>query len=153
MNLAEVLAAALVLAVASGGSLRIWAAAATASRTAEQRQQQLVQLDGALLAAEAQLQGGLAQPDCEAAGRWMAAELERAPLPEGVQRQLALAPGGVWLRLYTQALPQRQRWLDAAALGLCAPPAAEFNPGSEPDPESESQEPSQAEEGTDGITV
>lgn len=132
MSVAEVLAAALVLAVASGGSLRIWAAAATASRTAEQRQEQLLQLDGALLAAEAQLQGQLPQGDCGAAALWMAAAMEQAPLPAGVQRQLTPEPGGVWLRLQAQGVPRRQRWLDAAALGLCVPQQSESETPPEP---------------------
>ncbi len=133
MSIAEVLAAALVLAVASGGSLRIWAATVTAQRTAEQRQELLVQLDGALLAAEAQLLGPLPLLECEAAAAWMASALEQAPLPAALQRQVAVEPGGVWLRLQAEALPQRERWLDAAALGLCAPP----EPAPAPAPEQE----------------
>ena len=56
MNFAEVLVAALLLAGASSGSLQIWAAAVAASRGAELGLEQLVELDGALLAAEQHLQ-------------------------------------------------------------------------------------------------
>lgn len=145
MNFAEVLAAAVVLACASSGSLQIWAASAVASRTAEQRQAQLVELDGALLAAAAQLRRPqeAAEPvDCLAAVAWMEAELSAVPLPAGLQRAVEPQDGGVWLRLQGEALPPRQRWLDAAALGLCAAPV----------PQPEQHSPTDAEPG-DGTTI
>ena len=123
MNLAEVMAGAVVLATAGSGSLQIWAASAGAHHTLEQRQELLVQLDGALLAAEARLRLPLQDTptdNCAAAVAAMAEQLEAAPLPEGLQRQLELQPTGLWLRLQAEPLPPRQRWLDAAALGHCA---------------------------------
>lgn len=132
MNFAEVLAAAVVLACASSGSLQIWAASAAASRTADQRQAQLVELDGALLAAEARLRmppGAVAASDCAQAVTWMQIELEQAPLPAGVEQDLEPQNGGVWLRLQGPDLPPRQRWLDAAALGLCTAPLVENGDG------------------------
>lgn len=137
MSFAEVLAAAVVLACASSGSLQIWAASAAASRTAEQRQALLVELDGALLAAEALLRaplGAVASADCQQAVAWMRGELEQAPLPSGLQRQVEPLAAGVWLKLQAEPLPPRQRWLDAAALGLCAPPPAPVAP---PEPVSQ----------------
>ena len=76
MNFAEVLVAALLLAGASSGSLQIWAAAVAASRGAELGLEQLVELDGALLAAEQHLQQAQAAPlagDCSLAVAAMAA--------------------------------------------------------------------------------
>ena len=87
MNFAEVLVAALLLAGASSGSLQIWAAAVAASRGAELGLEQLVELDGALLAAEQHLQQALAAPlagDCSLAVAAMAAELAQAPLAAGL---------------------------------------------------------------------
>lgn len=140
MNLAEVMAAAIVLATASGGSLQIWAASASASRTVEQRRELLVRLDGALLAAEARLRQPLFNPsglDCALAAAAMAELLATAPGPEAVQRQIDAQAHGVWLRLQADPLPARQRWFDAAALGQCAPdapgePAAPGEPGADP---------------------
>ena len=63
MNFAEVLVAALLFAGASSGSLQIWAAAVAASRGAELGLEQLVELDGALLAAEQRLQQASQRPD------------------------------------------------------------------------------------------
>lgn len=123
MNLAEVMAAAIVLACACSGSLQIWAASAAASHSLAARQEQLVQLDGALLAVEAQLRQPLPVApagDCPAAAAALAAQAEQLPLPEGLQRQLRLEAGGVWLQVRGEGLPPRQRWLDAAALGHCA---------------------------------
>ena len=127
MNFAEVLVAALLLAGASSGSLQIWAAAVAASRGAELGLEQLVELDGALLAAEQHLQQALGAPlaaplagDCSLAVAAMAAELAQAPLAAGLERQLEPQGGGLWLRLQAPGLPQRQRWLDAAAMGFCS---------------------------------
>lgn len=132
MNLAEVLAAAIVLACASSGSLQIWASTAAASRTAELRQEQLVGLDGALLEAVARLRQPLETTPgrpCAAAAEQMAQQLASLPLPDGVQRQLEVHATGVWLRLQTNGLPLRQRWLDAAALGHCAAPYPQTEAG------------------------
>ncbi len=123
MNLAEVMAAAIVLACACSGSLQIWAASAAASHSLAARQEQLVRLDGALLAAEARLRQPLSVApagDCAAAAEAMAAQAEQLPLPEGLQRQLRPEAAGVWLQVRGDGLPPRQRWLDAAALGHCA---------------------------------
>lgn len=121
MTLAEALVAALLLAGASAGSLQIWTASLAASRGAEQGLEQLVELDGALLAAEQHLQQArpaLSGADCPQA---MASALEQAPLPAGLARQVDPQAGGLWLRLQAEGLPPRQRWLDAAALGYCGP--------------------------------
>jgi hypothetical protein len=123
MNLAEVLAAALVLATASSGSLQIWAASAAAAKTAEQRSAQLLLLDRGLLEAEAWLRQGALVPgsDCGQAAAAMAAVLETAPLPPGLRRAVQVEGEGLWLRLQGEGLPERQRWLDAAAVGACIP--------------------------------
>lgn len=123
MNFAEVLVAALLLAGASSGSLQIWAGAVAASRGAELGLEQLVELDGALLGAEQHLQQWQNTPmagDCSQAVAAMATALARAPLAAGLERQLEPQSGGLWLRLQAPGLPQRQRWLDAAALGYCS---------------------------------
>lgn len=127
MTLAEVLAAAIVLACASSCSLRLWGLSTVAAATLQQRGTQLLALDQALLEATAELQAGIApQADCDAAAAVLAARLAAMPLPAGVERSLQLEMGGVWLQLQASALPQRQRWFDAAALGACGavPPAA-----------------------------
>lgn len=125
MNLAEVMAAAIVLACACSGSLQIWAASAAASHSLAARQEQLVRLDGALLAAQARLRtsrNGIPPATCLEAAEWMEAELDSAPRPDGVQLAADQGDGGVWLRVQGENLPPRQRWLDAAALGLCSGP-------------------------------
>lgn len=132
MNLAEVMAGALVLATASSSSLQIWAGSVRAHLTLEQRQQLLLNLDGALLAAQARLHQPLAANpgrDCAAAATAIASTLAEASLPAGVQRQLEVQSAGVWLRLQAESLPLRQRWLDAAALGHCAALDAPTPPG------------------------
>lgn len=153
MNLAEVLAAALVLACASGGSLRIWAASTAAAATVEQRGGQLLDLDRAVLEAEVALREGLPAepgPDCAVAAQRLASRLAALPLPAGVGRELQAEAGGVWLRLQSGVLPVRERWLDAAALGACA--AASEIP--EPDSTDSSTDSSTEEgDGTPDLTL
>lgn len=129
MNFAEVLAAALVLACAAGGSLHIWASTAEAMRTAAQRRDQLLELDRAFLAAEAWLQSPddpsvsplpTDSTDCTAMSAWMASALSKLPLQSEIQPEVVPQGSGVLLRLQVGDQPARQRFLEPTAMKLCA---------------------------------
>lgn len=137
MSLVEVLVASLVLAVASGSSLQIWAASVAATRATEQRSLQLLLLDRLMLEAEAQQRLAIpaASLPCDQAAAWLAAQLQSQPLPAGVTRELQLQSRGLWLQLQVGALPPRRRWLDMAAVAHCGPAAAGAAVLSSPSPD------------------
>ena len=112
MNLVEILVAASMLALSASASLQVWAAGASWSQRAEQRQQQHQHLEGELLAVQArllQLAGTPIATDCDAAAHWLTLHL---PV-------LERHGDGVLLRLRAADGSERERWYDPAAYGLC----------------------------------
>jgi hypothetical protein len=136
MNLTEVLVAALVFALASSASVRLWGAGAAWSAKAAQRQELLGQLDAVMLRRERALRSAsvagvaVAPMDCAAASGWLQAQLA-VPAEAGAagveqSRVVAATPAGeaVWLvlRVPEQGL-ERRRLFSPAAHGLCLPPS------------------------------
>ena len=137
MTLAEVLAAALVLAIAAGSSLRVWAGLASSSQSAQLQEQGLVQIDADLLRSERTMRqlasGHVPFDNCDAALALMQQALASGGvgLPVAVTRQVLskrlllddatqevlvlrylLKDGGGVVR-------QRERMLTPQAYGLC----------------------------------
>ena len=125
MNLAETLVASVILVVSSSCSLRLWASSTSSAAVAEQRQQQLGQLEIALLGSQARLTAMGAEPvaaDCGDAARWLAVHLQSQPLGAGLSRVVSAEPGAlVRVQITAAEVGQRQRWLSPAAYGLCGP--------------------------------
>jgi hypothetical protein len=140
MNLTEVLMAALVFALASSASVRLWGAGAAWSATAAERQQLLSRLDAVMLrreralraASAAAVAAAVAPMDCAAASGWLQAQLAdpAGAAAEGVEqsRVVAATPAGeaVWLvlRVPEHGL-ERRRLFSPAAHGLCLPAGGE----------------------------
>ena len=123
MNLVETLVASVILVISSSCSLHLWASSTSSAAVAEQRQQQLGQLEIALLGSQARLTAMGAEPvaaDCGDAARWLAVHLQSQPLGAGLSRVVSAEPGAL-LRVQVSAVEvgQRQRWLSPAAYGLC----------------------------------
>jgi hypothetical protein len=145
MNLAEVLVAALVFAIAASSSLRVWGGSAASSQTAQLQEQWLLQIDADLQRSEGTLRQAAAArgplASCDAAVAFMQqAVIEEAlanpgvGLPEGVARQvlpqrLELDGSSVVVLVLRYGLKtagadsrlQRERLLAPQAYGLCGP--------------------------------
>lgn len=126
MNLAEVLMAAMLLAMSAGSSLRIWSLISVSVIQEERRQQLADRLDGELAALEASLRlqnrQGSSPPPCGNSAAALQMQLNSRPSAAGVQRQLKLLPAedGLLLELAIDGLPfRRQRLVLPAAMGLC----------------------------------
>ncbi|MFQ6537788.1 MULTISPECIES: hypothetical protein [Aphanothece] len=112
MSLAEVLVSAVVFTGSATCSLQLWSTSTQWTQRAQQQREQLIELDGRLLAVQAELEQLAGQPvaaDCGAAASWLAAHLSDLE-PRGE---------GVLLRVEGQSGLERERWLDPAAYGLC----------------------------------
>lgn len=131
MNLTEVLMAALVFALASSASVRLWGAGAAWSHGLAERQELLGRLDAVMLRRERALRtatAAVAPMDCTAASGWLQAQLAdpAGAAAEGVEqsRVVAATPAGeaVWLvlRVPEQGI-ERRRLFSPAAHGLCLP--------------------------------
>ncbi len=126
MNLVEVMAAAVVFALASNASLQLWGASASWSRRAEDRRQALERIETDLLRRSSALR--LAAADvaapmaCDAAGEWMGEQLAGASTAEDVALEEGEAAGELWLVLRAEGHGiERRRLFTAAAHGLCQP--------------------------------
>jgi len=149
MNLVEALVASAMLVSSSSCSLQLWAGSTSWARQAEVRQQQLAQLDAALLSSQSQLVALAGAPiaaDCIAASTWLAAHLQAQPAPPEVDLQVRAEPGAlVRVQVAGAEGVQRQRWFSPAAYGLCGVAVA--------DAEAPHQSPAQpvaSEEESDG---
>ncbi|MCP9882740.1 hypothetical protein KBY65_09650 [Cyanobium sp. Alchichica 3B3-8F6] len=135
MNLVETLVASVILVVSSSCSLQLWASGTSSAAAAEQRQQQLGQLEIALLGSQARLTAMAAEPvaaDCVDAARWLAAHLQSQPLGAGLSRVVSAEPGAlVRVQITAAEVGQRQRWLSPAAYGLCGSMAPTTEPPTE----------------------
>lgn len=142
MTLSEVIAAATVLAVATGGALQLWSGALAASAVSQRQQLVLERLEAQLLRSRARLRHAAAAAvaaappaaDCAAAATWMAAELGAADLapPAGLLRQVEAQPEALVrlvLRDGATGLERQRRW-SPVAFGLCSarPLAADGEP-------------------------
>ena len=149
MNLVEAMVASAMLVSSSSCSLQLWAGSTNWVRQAEVRQQQLAQLDAALLSSQSQLAAMAGRPiavDCTAASTLVAAHLQAQPARPGVDLQVRAEPGAlVRVQVAGAEGVQRQRWFSPAAYGLCGAASA----SAEPTLQAESQ-PLAIEEGTHG---
>ena len=126
MTLPEVLVSAVILGISSHTSLQGWSATTARAVSAEQRQQQLQQVDQQVLAAGRLLSRlPLDSEDCRftsnAVVQLTAALPATAPLQQGLE--LDSSAQGIWLKLAypDQFRPlQRRRLFTPAGLGLCA---------------------------------
>ena len=145
MNLAEVLVAALVFAIAASSSLRVWGGSAASSQSAQLQEQWLLQIDADLQRSEGTLRQAAAArgplASCDAAVAFMqqaVIEQDRANpamgLPAAVARQVLPqsfqrdgAPVTALVLRYRLQTPgaglglQRERLLAPQAYGLCGP--------------------------------
>jgi len=141
MNLVEALVASAMLVSSSSCSLQLWAGSTSWTRQAEGRQQQLAQLDAALLSSQSQLVALAGAPiaaDCIAASTWLAAHLQAQPALPGVALQVRAEPGAlVRVQVAGAEGVQRQRWFSPAAYGLCG----ESQPAESIAPDTTSAEP------------
>jgi len=143
MNLAEVLVAALVFAIAGGSSLRVWGGLVASSQSAGLQEQWLVQIDADLQRSEGALRQEAANGgplgSCDAAVTFMQQTLMQqalaspgAGLPTGVARQvlpqrLPMDGDSVPVLVLRYGLQeasanptlQRERTLTPQAYGLC----------------------------------
>ena len=143
MNLAEVLVAALVFAIAGGSSLRVWGGSAASSQSAQQQEQWLVQIDADLQRSEGALRHVAATSgpleNCDVAVDLMQKTLMQEALasswvdwPRDVSRQLwpqrlQLDGASVLVLVLRYGLQQetanpvfqRERFLTPQAYGLC----------------------------------
>ena len=117
MTLTEILVATSLLVISASASLQVWASGSRWSLRSEQRLEQQQALEAELLAVQAQLQQLAGTPvagDCQQAADWLVSQLP------ALERQ----GDGVLLRLQASDGPERERWYDPAAFGLCNPSAA-----------------------------
>ena len=143
MNLAEVLVAALVFAMAGGSSLKVWVGSAASSQSAQVLEQWLLHIDADLQRSEGALRQIAAargpMPSCDAAvalmqqavneealanpGVGLPAAVARQVLPQ--RPQLDGVPVAVLVLRYGLSTPgagsglQRERLLAPQAYGLC----------------------------------
>ena len=125
MTLPEVLVSAVILGISSHASLQGWSATTARAVSAEQRQQQLQQLDQQVLAAGRLLSRlSLDSEDCRfpshAVAQLTAAMPISAPLQQGFE--LDSSAQGIWLELERPGQPQplqRRVRFTPAGLGLC----------------------------------
>ena len=125
MTLPEVLVSAVILGISSHTSLQGWSATTARAASAEQRQQQLQQLDQQVLAAGRLLSRlPLNSEDCRFASNAVlqltAALPISAPLQQGFE--LDASAQGIWLELERPGPPQplqRRVLFTPAGLGLC----------------------------------
>ena len=112
MSLTEVIVSAVVFATSASCSLQLWVSGMAWMRRAERQREQLVQLDGRVLAVQAQLEQQAGQPmaeDCDAVISSLAGRLDGVE-PSGL---------GLWIRVAAEGAGRRKRWFDPAAYGLC----------------------------------
>lgn len=136
MQLVEVLVAASVFTAAAGGSLQLFAQAASSSQQGELRQQQLERVDFDRLQLQAhwrrQLQARLSCTDGADLLQAMAAEL---PPPPQVHREVLKGDNAHELRLRWRMDGNsplvRERLVTIAGLGLCSPALAPAAPALE----------------------
>lgn len=125
MQFVEVLVAASVFTAAAGGSLQLFAQAASSSQQGELRQQQLERVEFDRLQLQAhwrrELQG---QSFCGVGADQLQALASALPPPPQVKRELL--PGArtdelrLRWRIASQSAPVRERLVTAAGLGLCS---------------------------------
>jgi type II secretory pathway pseudopilin PulG len=121
MTLTEILVAASLLVISASASLQVWASGSRWSQASAQRLERQQAQEAQLLRVQAELQRLAGTPvaaDCDAAADWLVSQLP------GLQRQ----GEGVLLRLQASEGPERERWYDPAAYGLCNPSAAHLPP-------------------------
>jgi type II secretory pathway component PulJ len=124
MQLVEVMVAASVFTAAAGGSLQLFAQAASSSQQSELRQQQLerVELDRLQLQAHwrRQLQG---EASCSVNPEQLQAMAAQLQPPPQVQREVLPGEQAEELRVRWRIAGHmsvvRERWVTAAGLGLC----------------------------------
>lgn len=153
MNLVDVIVASSLLLGACGGAAQMGSSSAQAMAHSRSRLEALENLEAQLLAVPPVLQAAAAagqDRDCSSAARWMQQQLVAAmpPLPQGVERQLALAPGGEQVVLVLSGPDglRRQRLYSPVAFGLCGgiTGAQAAEPPAEPPAEHPALEPGDA---------
>ena len=125
MTLPEVLVSAVILGISSHTSLQGWSATTARAVSAEQRQQQLQQLDQQVLAAGRLLSRlPLDSEDCRFTSNAVAQLTAALPTSAPLQQRFELdaSAQGIWLELERPGQPQslqRRVLLTPAGLGLC----------------------------------
>jgi hypothetical protein len=113
MNLAEVLVAALVFAIAGGSSLRVWGGSAASSQSAQLQEQWLLQIDADLQRSERTL-----RQVAPARGPLESCDAAVAFMEEAVIAEARTNPGvGLPAAVVRQVLPQRLQ-LDGASAAV-----------------------------------
>lgn len=113
MNLAEVLVAALVFAIAGGSSLRVWGGSAASSQSAQLQEQWLLQIDADLQRSERTL-----RQVAPARGPLESCDAAVAFMEEALIAEARTNPGvGLPAAVVRQVLPQRLQ-LDGASVAV-----------------------------------
>jgi hypothetical protein len=113
MNLAEVLVAALVFAIAGGSSLRVWGGSAASSQSAQLQEQWLLQIDADLQRSERTL-----RQVAPARGPLESCDAAVAFMEEALIAEARTNPGvGLPAAVVRQVLPQRLQ-LDGASAAV-----------------------------------
>jgi hypothetical protein len=113
MNLAEVLVAALVFAIAGGSSLRVWGGSAASSQSAQLQEQWLLQIDADLQRSEGMLRNVAA-----ARGPLESCDAAVAFMEEALIAEARTNPGvGLPAAVARQVLPQRLQ-LDGSSVAV-----------------------------------
>ena len=127
MQFVEVMVAASVFTAAAGGSLQLFAQAASSSQQGELRQQQLERVEFDRLQLQAHWRRELQAQDqrsCPVGSDQLQVLAAQLPPPPQVQRELLMGEKADELRLRwrvdVQAAPVRERLVTGAGLGLCS---------------------------------